>query len=203
MRKVVILIIVLICPVINANTSLYDHQLMKTKIKIAEMIARDQAVRIEILTLQKKYGGNFLTAHPELIKYWESIDKENTFELKKILGEWGWPNSKLFGEQYCQNFWLLVQHADKDLAFQKTALNYLDKLAQQDKKELLHYAYLWDRVQVHQQLPQRFGTQGACKKYQYWEPFKIEDEAHLNQRRQFVGLDSFNQYKKMMNKLCF
>jgi hypothetical protein len=48
--------------------------------------------------------------------------------------------------------WLLVQHMDDDVNFQKWFLNQLNKRTQ-------NYRYLYDRVAVNSNLPQKYNTQ--------------------------------------------
>jgi hypothetical protein len=59
---------------------------------------------------------------------WTSIDSSNTRDLKALLKIHGWFKVSEFGSITDQNAWLLVQHADLDIAFQKEVLQLLDRL---------------------------------------------------------------------------
>ena len=59
-----------------------------------------------------------------------------------------------------------------------------------------HFAYLYDRVAVAENRPQRFGTQ-----FRDTDPFPIEDEAHVDERRASVGLPSMAVYRAEMKRM--
>lgn len=52
----------------------------------------------------------------------QTIDIKNTTRVKGIVEEFGWPTSKMVGEDASQAAWLLVQHADLDPSFQNKCL---------------------------------------------------------------------------------
>jgi len=58
------------------------------------------------------------------------------------------------------NLWLLVQHADGHVAFQKSMLNiFLEHRGQESS----HYQYLADRISCHEFGTQIYGTQCICE----------------------------------------
>lgn len=177
-----------------------DKELVETKIQIAEMTARDQAIRFEILKSHKDLASPEIKHLAELMT---KIDEQNVVQLKKLLARWGWPTKELFGEQYCHDVWLLTQHADNDVAFQEKALKDVHEVMSKDPSEKTNYAYLLDRVKIHQGLPQVYGTQGKCIKAHEWQPFKIKDEHNINKTRASANLPSFESYRKQMNEYCF
>lgn len=71
------------------------------------MAARDQAVRKRAL----KSG---ILA--------QKVDIANTARLKQIIAEYGWPTASMVGKKASYSAWLLAQHADLDLDFQKSCL---------------------------------------------------------------------------------
>jgi hypothetical protein len=88
-------------------------------------------------------------------------------------------------------FWLLVQHADSDVALQEQVLKAFEAVDSGIASEDI--AMLTDRVRVAQGRPQLYGSQfkmsaGAA------EPFPIEDEAHVDERRMAVGLPPMADY---------
>jgi regulator of replication initiation timing len=178
-----------------------EAEIIKAKIKLAEMVARDQTMRFEIINLGKKYGNDYTKTNNEITAYWRKIDHDNTQEIKRILYKNGWPDCNVYGEKYCADMWLLVQHAD-DLDLQKFALECLKKNSAGNKSQIKDYAYLYDRIQIKLMLPQKFGTQGYCKEKHDWEPFEIVDKANLDKLRQSIGLPSFQNYKKELDDLC-
>ena len=56
---------------------------------------------------------------------WEtltSVDADNLAWLKRVVTEVGWPGRSAVGEDGAHAAWLLVQHADRDPAFQRKCL---------------------------------------------------------------------------------
>ena len=50
------------------------------------------------------------------------VDRKNLARMKEIVNRSGWPGKTLVGSDGSDAAWLLVQHADSDLAFQKRCL---------------------------------------------------------------------------------
>ncbi len=53
----------------------------------------------------------------------QTIDIRNTARMKEIIDRFGWPTSKMVGDEASQAAWLIVQHADLDPEFQKECLS--------------------------------------------------------------------------------
>jgi hypothetical protein len=66
---------------------------------------------------------------------------------------------KKFAPEDWKNYWLLSQHADNNVDFQKQALANIQKHQGQDNE---HYRYLHDRVSVNTGQPQKYGTQNVA-----------------------------------------
>lgn len=126
-----------------------------------------------------------------------SVDKENTLKLKEIIEKIGWPGISKVGKLGASSAWLLVQHADLDVEFQEKCL----KLMEENRNDVdnRHIAYLTDRVRVNKGMNQLYGTQfkGSGSSH---EPHEIEDPENLEERRRFVGLESFEEYKMKMKE---
>jgi hypothetical protein len=56
------------------------------------------------------------------------------------------------------------------------------------------YAFLHDRIAVAKNRKQLYGTQ-----FNGSEPFPIEDEAHVDERRKAMGMSSMAESKRLMN----
>lgn len=94
-------------------------------------------------------------------KYWSKVDYENTEDLKEILAVYGWITISQFGEGADGCAFIIVQHADHDVTFQKAILQKLEKLYPKNETSPKNYAYLYDRVTaIAEKQPQRYGTQG-------------------------------------------
>jgi hypothetical protein len=86
-------------------------------------------------------------------------DFKNLNEAKEIIEKYGWPKITEIGKDGQNNFWLIVQHADQDILFQKLALSKMEKLIGTKEIDLENYAFLYDRVQCNLNYKQLYGTQ--------------------------------------------
>ncbi len=138
---------------------------------------------------------------------WVLIDSANTKDLKDLLQIYSWFNVSAFGAQADRDAWLLVQHADLDLPFQRQVLTVLETLYPSGETSPSNYAYLSDRVassfnDPSQRKPQRYGTQGSCTGPGTWEPLPVEDPTNLDVRRKSVGLEPEVDYIKRFKDIC-
>lgn len=133
-----------------------------------------------------------------------AIDAADTAELKELLKIHRWITISEFGKEADGNAWLLVQHADDDVAFQREVLAVLTTLYPKGETSASNYAYLWDRVAVNTGNKQRYGTQGKCVGPGAWEPHAVEDPPNLEARRKEVGLQTMDEYKALFKQygLC-
>ncbi|WP_369059085.1 DUF6624 domain-containing protein [Caulobacter sp. 73W] len=129
------------------------------------------------------------------------LDADNTRWLKAQVATRGWFLKSVDGDRAAGAAWLLVQHADRDPAFQKAMLDLMAPLAATGDVERGAYALLWDRVAVREGRPQRHGTQGRCNGGR-WLANPIEDEAQLEARRTAAGLPPMTAYQRRMDTLC-
>jgi hypothetical protein len=162
---------------------------------------KDKALRHELLALAEEDQAVRNTAianmrDPSVWARMKEIDHKTTTRLKEIVAKHGWPGKSLVGEDAANAAWLLVQHADADLAFQKQCLALIEKAAEADEATKASYAYLYDRVAVGEHRPQRYGTQ-----YGEGKPRAIEDEAHVDERRKAVGLGTMAEYDAQMRAM--
>lgn len=156
-------------------------------LEIKQMVDTDQAMR----------------ERSEEDDYWdEEVDTLNTARMKEIVVEIGWPTISKVGTEGASNAWLLVQHADHDIAFQEQCLN-LMKEAPQGEVDETDIAYLEDRVRVNQGRGQLYGTQFTQENNQHI-PRMIEDEEKVDIRRAELGMGPLSeQIKHMYNKYPF
>lgn len=123
-----------------------------------------------------------------------AVDARNLSWFKQIVTTRGWPGKSLVGGDGANAAWLLAQHADQDLEFQKLCLTLIEPLVAIGEVEAQDVAYLYDRIAVASNRPQRYGTQFKNST----EPFPIEDPVNVDARRATVGLDSLADYKKVL-----
>ncbi|MDO8469395.1 MAG: hypothetical protein Q7S84_00025 [bacterium] len=104
--------------------------------KITEMVQVDQGLR-----LSAKPGRGPLN----YLIY--AIDAVHLFRLLELVEAYGYPTRRLIGGEGMEKFWILVQHQDMDLAFQKRCLRHCD-FALPEK------AHLTDRILIGEGKPQ-------------------------------------------------
>lgn len=132
-------------------------------------------------------------------KQWDNkVDENNIRKLKLIIKKHGWPDEKMVGKKGATASWLIAQHADHDIEFQKQCLNLICDLNKKIPKWQI--AYLTDRVNVNLGKPQIYGTQFYLTKNKKLTFRPIKNRKELNQRRAEVGLGSFEEYKQNILK---
>ena len=131
-----------------------------------------------------------------------ALDADNLQTFKALLDRWGWFDRTAWGEAADREAWLLAQHADGDLPFQKHVLALLEPLVQSGRTDPSHFALLYDRVAVNDHRLQRFGTQGYCTGPGTWTPRPIEDPAHVDERRKAMGLQPLSEYIASFKGIC-
>ncbi len=136
------------------------------------------------------YRKQFLKDRKEgKLPQWDSsMDKSHTRQIKAIIEQIGWPSVSAVGEKASFEAWLLVQHADHDLAFQKSCLALMMELPS-NEIDPANIAYLMDRILVSEGKLQRYGTQSFYDQNQKLVSHPVEEEQTLNQRRLGVGLE--------------
>ena len=175
----------------------------KLRQELLSRVAEDQRVRQEVVKYLQQHQGALpeggKDAMPAAVTTMLEIDHRNTARMKEIVERYGWPGFALVGQDGEQAAWLLVQHADHDHEFQKRCLVLLAAAVHGGQAAAKHMAYLTDRVRVAEKQKQIYGTQfhyvGSRR-----ESDPIEDEAHVDSRRQAVGLSSMAQYRATTEK---
>lgn len=129
-----------------------------------------------------------------LITWDEKIDRVNTENLKKIIADIGWPTISKVGVKSSKVAWLLAQHADHDIAFQKLALHLIREAVKLNDVEPKEVAYLTDRIRLKEGRKQIYGTQ-FTKKNGDFIPLPLQDPERVNVRREKFGLGTIEDYK--------
>ena len=114
----------------QAVTSQLDQKLRE---ELLAMMKDDQDARLKFMEWMNKQGSSNTAAlknssAPEM-KALEAIDQKTTARMKEIVDKRGWPGKSLVGTDGAHAAWLLVQHADKDRAFQQKCLGLMQPLA--------------------------------------------------------------------------
>lgn len=113
--------------------------------------------------------------------------------VKAILENYGFPGYDLVGKGGSDKYFLLVQHSDFDVEFQKKVLKLMKKHVKRNNATGTNYAYLVDRIEINTGKPQIYGTQVQMGQ----SGTKLKpciDTANLDKRRKSVGLIPIKQY---------
>jgi len=161
--------------------------------ELLRMMEEDQAARRE--------AGRTNYKDAAVLERMRTIDQRNTARLKEIIAQVGWPTRTLVGYRGAKAMWLMVQHADLDRAFQKECLPLLEKAVAAGEAAGEDLAYLTDRILVAEGKPQRYGTQFRTVNGQL-VPEPIEDEAHVDARREAVGLETLEEYAEQLRQMA-
>lgn len=173
----------------QANQAKFEASLKEPALRTELLAMRDedQAARFAMIADAK---------NAELAAKTGAMDQRLLARMKEIVAKYGWPGNSVVGPDAASAAWLLVQHADTDVAFQKQSLVLMEQAVKVGDAREIDYAYLYDRVAVAEKRPQRYGTQFAENR-----PQPIEDEAHVDQRRAAIGLPPMADYAKDMQKM--
>ena len=122
--------------------------------------------------------------------------------LAEITAQHGWPGVTLVGKDGANAAWLIVQHADHDVAFQRKCLDLMEAAVKTGDASKTDFAYLTDRVLVNEGRRQIYGTQTERGPDGRYRPSPVEDEKNLDRRRRSVGLMSEQKYLRTLQKLA-
>lgn len=124
---------------------------------------------------------------PPMIEKMLAVDAANLPKIKKIVADHGGlPGARQVGVDGVSAAWLLVQHADRDPAFQQQVLDRIMPLVESGEVSSREIALLTDRVLVNAGAPQRYGSQLAAINGK-WEPKPMEAPEQVDQRRARLG----------------
>jgi hypothetical protein len=122
---------------------------------------------------------------------WSTIDRENLKQFKAIVAACGWPTT----QKDSHSAWLLAQHADSDVPFQRLAKGLLEASVKAGIAAPRDLAYLADRIATNEGRPQEYGTQllhtGRCD----LELAPVDNRDLVNRRRLAIGLQSLEDYE--------
>ncbi len=130
-------------------------------------------------------------------KFLESVDIENTKELRKIVTKHGWPTIPMVGTKPSRYAGILAIHSDNDLNAQSYFLKRM--VAVIDNIDPIDFCYLTDRICVNKEEKQIYGTQVVLVDG-FYQPFPIEDEKNVDKRRAYYNLPPLKDYIRQCNE---
>jgi hypothetical protein len=140
-------------------------------------MARDDQEAIRISTADPSRELNALESMQV-----DKLERRNGELIRKILEEHGWPGRSLVGDDGSHAAWLVVQHMDTELDFQRSCLTLIQEAFLIGEVRPHDLAYLTDRVLTHEGKQQMYGTQGGGV-------VSTEDEARIDRNRAAIGLE--------------
>ena len=135
-------------------------------------------------------------------KEFQKIIRSNFPSIKNIADKNGFPGYDLVGKESSNNYWMLVQHSDFDVSFQKRVLKLMKIKVDKKNASGQNYAYLIDRINLNEGKQQIYGTQiimgeGGTK----LKP--CVDTLNLDRRRLSVGLKPIKEYLKKCDEMFY
>ncbi|UCG87258.1 MAG: hypothetical protein JSW71_01560 [Gemmatimonadota bacterium] len=118
----------------------------------------------------------------------EQVHNHNAQQLESIINEFGWPGESLVGEDGTWLAWMIAEHAIGLPDFQRRCLELLKDAVKNGEAPAIHAAYLTDRIRFNERKPQVYGTIFDWDEHGQLNPWTIEDQAGVDERRANVGL---------------
>jgi hypothetical protein len=157
-----------------------------------EMNALDQAFYSDIELAENKIGRNS-TVVLDLWEFKNHLNDQNLKDLEKLIEKKGWPTISQVGGRAAGAAFLVIQHSNTEK--QKTYLPVIEKLCEQKEASWESYALMYDRIQVSEKKPQKYGSQVTFNaQTQKWELFPLLDEAKVEEWRKDAGMVPLAEY---------
>ena len=156
------------------------------------MGALDQAYYSDIEIAEKKIGRNS-TVVRALWDLKEMINNKNQRDLEVLIEQKGWPKISDVGGTASNMAFLIIQHSD--LNKQKKYLPTIEKLCKEKEASWQSYALMYDRIQVGENKPQKYGSQVTYNEQtKAYELFPLEDDTKVEQWRKEIGMIPLTDY---------
>ena len=132
----------------------------------------------------------------ETLVFDDSVQRANTERLKEIIGKNGWPSINLVGKKASRSAWLIIQHADHDVRFQKKCLTLMRQIYRLNPRDISrgNIAFLTDRILINTKKKQSFSTQFYLNKKGVFTYRPVKDLKTLAKRRKEYGVPPFKEY---------
>jgi hypothetical protein len=180
-------------PAPRSSTSPWDAALRS---ELQRRYIEDQAVRDRVIALMQS-GKPFDAA---LGAEMQTIDSSNTAWLREAVARHGWPDRAVVGDSGATAAFLIVQHADRDTAFQAAMLPAIVAAHERGQIDGESVALLTDRLAAARGQPQIYGTQSSLENGRLvLKP--IRDSANVDARRAQMGLPSLAEYMRVMDSI--
>ena len=152
--------------------------------ELLALIDHDDAVRSSLADDGSLFDGY----HPVM----EAVHRANAARLREIIGEHGWPDSALVGDDGADAAWLIAQHSIGEPAFMRQCRELVDVASAAGRIPREHFAFLDDRIRAFEGRPQRYGTQFRDGP-DGLEPFPLDDRVEVDIRRTALGMPPLDE----------
>lgn len=205
----------------NGGYYMYVEQI--NQIPLFEVIAPDEQVRdqfkentylfehsdstclypevLKSLTDMRALDQSYRQGNGDLNVSLTTIDSLNRIKLDSLINIYGWLGYKEVGKSGENASFLIAQHSDRDLNFQKKCLLEMKKQLVEGNIYPPNYALLYDRVKINNGEAQLFGSQVEINSTSNrFESKKTLSPELVNAYRLYFGLDTIESYLELMNK---
>jgi Family of unknown function (DUF6624) len=119
-------------------------------------------------------------------------------EIRAIVKASGVPARSAVGPEAARQFVVMVQHQPPDL--RRAVLPVLREHVDRGEADPADYAMMFDRAQVDDGKPQRYGANFTCQTDGTLGPSPIEDADHVDARRAEIGLLPMRLYARLLRQ---
>ncbi len=166
------------------------------KRELLRRVAADQAAREQLIASMR----TSTTPDSATIAKLSAVDTANTAWLRGMVEQHGWPDRSVIGDDGASAAFLLVQHADRDTAFQARILPALEAAYRRGQAEGQHVALLTDRLARARGEPQVYGTQAVLRGGRR-AVSPIRDSIRVDARRATMGLPPLAEYLRVLDSV--
>jgi len=176
-----------------ARRSSWDADMKR---ELLDRVAADQSVRERMVTAMR--AG--VTPDSATIAALSAVDSANTAWLRDQIDQHGWPDSSVVGGDAASAMFLLVQHADRDTAFQARVLPALEAAYRRGQAQGQHVALLTDRLATARGEPQVYGTQATMRDGRVIIG-PLSDSSSVDAHRATMGLPPLAEYLHVLDSI--
>lgn len=148
---------------------------------------------------RRKVADQAVRLDPAMRPQQAPVDADNTAYLLRLIQEVGWIDAGRFGRDAAGAAFLIAQHAG-DLSLLLAILPLVEADARAGRVDASHYASMYDRVQVMQAEPQRYGTQLGQNDKGEMVVLPLQDRARVEEFRKDLGLPPLTVYLEYLRQ---
>jgi len=154
----------------------------------SDAVPSEPALRQQLLDMaqvdQEARQGEWTRA---MVENLQAVDAANLPRIKQIVAtHGGLPSAAQVGSDAVSAAWVLVQHADADVALQRQVVASIEPRVQRGEISAHDFALLTDRVLVNSGELQRYGSQLLAVDGR-WQAKPMEAPEQVDQRRAAIG----------------